>query len=416
FEIDSLEELEGLRVPLVWKDPSQREEWVKALKEQGSIASMEAEMVSASGRTIWLLASGLLMTYQGQPAILSIHNEITERKLREDTVKDSERWFRTLADTTTTGIFIYQDDRYVYANAAITRITGYSEREFLQLEHVWDLVHPDFRDTVRERTVARQAGEDVPEHYELKIVCRDGEEKWLDISVGVIDWGGRPAAIGTAFDITGRKQALEQVNALLQEKEVILKETHHRVKNNMNVIASLLTLQSDDVPSDECKDIILDAAGRAHSMMVLYDKLYRSNEVRELDLKEYLEPMVQEILTPFFSAFSVKAELHIENIELATKTLSSLGIIMNELITNSMKYAFAGRREGTIAVDAFRSDNGVTIVYRDDGVGMPPDVDFDTQTTFGLQLIRLLSRQIGAEVEVKRENGTVFTFSIPDSG
>ncbi len=141
--------------------------------------------------------------------VLSIGEDITERRRAEDALKESEEWFRTLADTTSTAIFIYQGERFVYVNRATERITGYSKDELLSDLRFFDVVHPDHRERVRQRGLARQRGEVLPNRYEIKIICKDHTEKWLDFTAGKIDWHGQPAGIGTAFDITERKKADE---------------------------------------------------------------------------------------------------------------------------------------------------------------------------------------------------------------
>lgn len=417
FGIKSRDELEELHVPLVWADPEKRKEWVRMLTEQGSARNIETEMIGPDGRRLWLLASGMIINYQGQQAILSIHNDISDRKAAEDEVIESERWFRTLANTTATGIFIYQGEKFVYANDAITRITGYSHEEFLALSHLREIAHPDHRKLAEARARDRQAGKPVPEIYELKILRKDGESRWVEVSGGVIDWKGKPAAIGTAFDITKRKLAYEQVRSLLEEKELILKETHHRVKNNMNVISGLLSLQAGEMEESDCGKILQDAAGRAQSMTVLYDKLYRAEETGWITLDQFLKPLVTEIMEPFYSSCPIETRIEVEAIPMHAKTLSSLGIIINEMVTNSMKYAFRGRKKGEITVTAGKRGELIHICYRDDGVGLPEDTDFSQGQTFGMQLIRLLTEQLSGTLEVRTGSaiggGTELDISFP---
>lgn len=136
-----------------------------------------------------------------------------DRKRADAALTESEARFRTLAETAPCAIFIYQGDRFRYVNPAAASITGYGREDFQGLVF-WELVHPDFRDVVRERGLARQRGADVPSRYEFKIVRRDGEERWLDFSAGSVEFGGRPAALGIAFDVTERKRAEEQIKSL----------------------------------------------------------------------------------------------------------------------------------------------------------------------------------------------------------
>lgn len=214
--------------------------------------------------------------------------------------------------------------------------------------------------------------------------------------------------IGISMDITDRKQAEVKIQNLLEEKEVILKEVHHRIKNNMNVIYSLITLQADSQVNVEIKNILLDSASRVQSMMILYDKLYRSDISGELSIKDYLPSLIYEISSIFSKKETVKIETQIEPIVLHAKILSSLGIIINELITNSMKYAFSGRNEGIIKVTASKNENRVSIIYEDNGTGIPESVSFENLTGFGMQLVNMLVKQIKGTIVIQRENGTRF--------
>lgn len=178
----------------------------------------EFRIVRKDGESHWLRDHGHPIWDEIQGRVVGIYGaaqDITERKRAEQALQESEAWFRTLADTTSTTIFIYQGERFVYANRAAERLSGYSSQELLNLRF-WDVVHPEHRELIRQRGLARQRGEAVPERYEFKIIRKDGAERWLDFTAGKIDWQGQPAAIGTAIDITERVQAEE---ALRQSEE-----------------------------------------------------------------------------------------------------------------------------------------------------------------------------------------------------
>lgn len=205
-------------------------------------------------------------------------------------------------------------------------------------------------------------------------------------------------------EISQRRQAEEIIRNLLAEKEMIMAEVHHRVKNNMHTMSAMLILQSDQA-SPETSTVLQDAAGRLQSMMVLYDKLYRSDNFGKLSLKEYVLSLIEEIGSIFRRP--VKIESQIEDIVLDAKLLSSLGIIINELITNSMKYAFNGL-DNVITIKAKRIGNLVSLEYQDNGVGLPELVTFENSTGFGMQLIKMLVDQIEGSIRIERGNGTNF--------
>jgi diguanylate cyclase (GGDEF)-like protein/PAS domain S-box-containing protein len=137
-----------------------------------------------------------------------------DRKRAADALRESETKFRTLAETAPAAIFIYQGEQFLYANEATAAITGFSREEFLKLPSFWEIVHPDFREEVKRRGLLRQQGADVPTRYEIQILTKDGGERWLDYSAGVIEYAGKPAVMGTAFDVTERKRAEAQITSL----------------------------------------------------------------------------------------------------------------------------------------------------------------------------------------------------------
>ena len=153
---------------------------------------------------------GLIIERDGEKFIWSSVEDITERKRAEEAIRESEERFRTLADTTSTAIFVYQGEKFVYCNKSSRDISGYSEEEFLTT-NFWSFVHPDFHELIKQRGFSRQRGEKIISNYEFKIICKDGTEKWLDFTAGVINWNGIVASIGTAYDITERKAAGEQL-------------------------------------------------------------------------------------------------------------------------------------------------------------------------------------------------------------
>jgi len=211
-----------------------------------------------------------------------------------------------------------------------------------------------------------------------------------------------------AVDITDRKLAEETVYNLLNEKELILKEVHHRVKNNMYNIGALLNMQANARTDEASKNVLFDAAGRVQSMSVLYDKLYRSEHTASVSLKEYFPDLIYEIAGIFPQKKSVKIKTEIEDIVLDAKILSILGILVNEIITNSMKYAFTGRSDGVITVTASKADERIVITIADNGAGIPEGVTFENSTGFGMQLANMLTMQIGGSIRIERGEGTGF--------
>jgi PAS domain S-box-containing protein len=210
-----------------------------------------------------------------------------------------------------------------------------------------------------------------------------------------------------------RKKSEDKIKKLLSEKELLLKEVHHRIKNNMNTIKGLLSLQILSQENSAAEASLKGAESRVNSMIMLYDRLYTTDNYRELSVKEYLEPLVEEIVGSFPGSGRIKLETKVDDFILNVKILSPLGIIVNELITNIMKYAFSGMEYGEITLTAKTENDRVIIVIKDNGVGIPESVDFGCSSGFGLDLVKMLVEQIEGNITIERDRGTKFVLEFP---
>jgi two-component sensor histidine kinase len=213
-------------------------------------------------------------------------------------------------------------------------------------------------------------------------------------------------------DISARTRAEDRVKALLHEKELMLRETHHRIKNNMSVILSLLNLQATSQNDEGNRYVLKDAAGRVQSMMTLYEKLYHAENQLETTISGYLTPLVTEIIQLFDTTTTVNSSIEIEDFMADTKLLSPLGIIINELVTNSLKYAFRGTKDPRIQLRIARQDDELIMEYSDNGVGLPDEVEPNKSSGFGMQLIGLLAQQLNAAISVERNGGTTYILNL----
>ena len=205
-----------------------------------------------------------------------------------------------------------------------------------------------------------------------------------------------------------QKKDAEQIESLLGEKELLLQEVHHRIKNNMLTTMGLLALHADTMSDSSAASALLDASSRLQSMMVLYDKLYRSSDFRKISTREYLTALAKEIMSNLSSRAPVEVETEIEDLVLDAKQLSSIGMILNELLTNAMKHAFQNREAGKISINLSTKESLATLTVGDDGIGIPPSIDLATATGFGFQVIRMLTEQLDGTIELERRNGSRF--------
>jgi len=209
------------------------------------------------------------------------------------------------------------------------------------------------------------------------------------------------------------KVAKEEIKVLLSEKELVLKEVHHRIKNNMNTIRGLLLLESEMLKDPVAVKALSNASNRIQSMAILYDKLYRSNNIQEFSMKDYFPSLIDEILENLAIGVDVKIEKKIDDFILDSRRLLPFGIIINELLSNAMKYAFLGRKEGSLSVEvklkaSINDGENISLTVQDNGNGLPESIDINNSTGFGLMLVKMLTKQLNGSISVERENGTKF--------
>ena len=217
-------------------------------------------------------------------------------------------------------------------------------------------------------------------------------------------------------EIDLRKEAEEKISIQLSEKETILKEVHHRIKNNFASIVSLLSLQSDSLTSPEAVSALKNAIGRVNSMQVLYEKLLLTDDYMVTSVREYLDNLICDIISLFSEGLDITVERQIDDFMLDPKRLVPIGIIVNELLTNIMKYAFSGRTSGLIEVAVKENSGNVTLTIQDNGVGLPDGFNIETQESFGLMLVKMLSEQLGGSFTIENHKGTRSTLEFSYSG
>ena len=244
---------------------------------------------------------------------------------------------------------------------------------------------------------------------------KNGELFWEDTIISPIKnkLGIMTHFLSVKEDITDRKIAEEKVSNLLREKEILLKEVHHRIKNHMNNIIGFFMLQEQTLKDSQAKSVLQDARSRVQSMMVLYDRLYRSVDLQALPFNDYFSPLIDQLICDFPNAKSVQIKKSLTDVSVSPDILYPLGIIANEIITNAMKYAFVDRRYGTISITAEIHRKRGWIEIADDGVEMPKSISLQKSTGFGLQLIRMMAKQIKGKVKIIRSHGTTFRIEFP---
>ncbi len=358
----------------------------------------------------------LIRDRAGAPmGFLCVVRDITERRRAEAALQASEARYRQLVENANEAILVAQDGLLKFVNRMAVEMTGYPEKELL-LRPFPELVHPDDREIVVGHYQKRIAGETAQPRYVFRVLARDGGIKWVEIWAVLIDWEGRPATLNFLTDISERHKADEAIQASLREKEVMLREIHHRVKNNMQVISSLFNLQAGHTLDRECREILKKGQTRIQAMSLVHEKLYRSRDLSRIDLAAYAKSLATQLFEALAAdPHQVRLEMDFGELSLDINSSVPCGLILNELISNSLKHAFPEGRKGSIRIGLKRGPKD-TIVLRvaDDGVGFPEKLGFRQAESFGLQIVNLLVEQLEGTLELDRTNGTAFTVTFKE--
>lgn len=372
------------------------------LVQKSELVTRERTIIRPDGSMIDIEMRTKIMpdgTYQ------SIYRDITERKILEKKLLNSEQKFVSAFKNNPYLLSITEIDSGVIleVNESFVRESGFSRDELIGKSLIeLGMISEENRELLKQKLQKTGKVTD----YEVLIHTKNGKDSLVRSNGEIIFVEGRDVLLSIAQDITEQKSAEEKIKSLLKEKELVLQEVHHRIKNNMNTINSLLSLQAHNSKNPSISDALNDARSRIQSMMVLYTKLYQSENINELSAKKYIPPLVDQIISNFNNGISVTAIKEIDDFILDTKRLSTLGIIINELITNCMKYAFADTNNAQITVSAFKNEKFISLYVQDNGVGLPKSEDFEHSTGFGLKLAGLLTKQLNGSIRIEREIGT----------
>jgi len=391
---------------------------LRDLIQQGTPYDLHFEIKRHNDQDIRIIHS--IAKYDRKKNIVTgIIHDITEQKRMENALRSSEESLSITLQSIGDGVIATDiDGRVTRMNPTAQQLTGwnFADAQGRPLEEVFDIINAFSREAVPNPVKkVLELGQIVGLANHTVLRSRNGEEYHIADSASPIrDSQGVVRGVVLVFsDVSERYKAERAIQSLLEEKDLILREVHHRVKNNMNTMKSLLFLQSQTVDDPHVSMALQDAGNRLQSMYVLYEKLYRSSSFNEVSLVDYIPALIDEVLDIFPNSPMVGVETHIAPISVDTKIVSTLGIIINELITNSMKYAFRDRTEGTLAVTVENQGDSLQMVVQDDGPGLPESVGFENSNGFGLMLVGNLAKQLRGELAIERTGGTKIILQFP---
>lgn len=333
-------------------------------------------------------------------------------------LRQSEERFRQLAENIREVFWITEppDNKLIYISPAYEEVWGRTCNSLPEISQIWrDIIHTEDQARVFATAENVQAGGNCDLEY--RIVRPNGEIRWVrDRAFPVTNDSGEVYRIaGIIDDVTESKQAIEQIKSSLQEKEVLLKEIHHRVKNNMQVITSLLSLQSKTIGDAKALEVFEDSQNRVKSMALIHETLYQSKDLSRIDFAEYLQKLVAHVSRSYrIRPNAVKINLHVNDVSLPIDTAVPCGLIINELASNALKYAFPADTKGEVNITFARAEDQYTLCVSDTGVGLPPDFDPEQGKSLGMKLVRMLTTQLSGEMACRNGVGTTFQITFPE--
>jgi len=342
-----------------------------------------------------------------------------EEQIRERTrqLEESEKEFRNIFNSAHDAIIIIEPyNEIVYnVNNRACEIYGFSRQEFIGKSLV--AISKDVnrgKQRIKE-TETLQKGDYL--NFETVQYRKDGSEMFLEVNASVINYRGKLAILSINRDITQRKRAEQQIKESLKEKEILLKEIHHRVKNNLQVISSLLDLQADALGDSHIYKAIQDSKNRIYSMALVHENLYQFGDLARISGIEYINNLVDYIFNAhgdLVENITSRVIIDPPSLALNMDTAIPIGLVLTELLSNALKHAFPTGKPGEIHVEAHTGIPGMlTLVVRDNGIGLPQNINMGQSKSLGLQLVHLLTQQIKGTIEIKKNKGTTVTITFP---
>ncbi|NYB51530.1 MAG: PAS domain S-box protein [Methanobacteriaceae archaeon] len=371
------------------------------------------------GTIFWgqISANRLLKDDGTLKGLIGVITDISDRKKWEEKLKESEEKYRTVVDTAGEVIILFDNKANILeANQKALQLFGFSKKELVGKNLL--AIAPQLKINLKEALSSFKdvlMGKDISK-TEWNFTNLRGEEKIVVAHYTRLKKGKKTIGITLLLeDITERKKAEDKIKESLKEKEVLLREIHHRVKNNMQIISSLLNLQIKFEDLDETVGVLKESQGRVKSMAMVHEKLYQSDSFSKINFKDYLTNLVSDIFYSYnIQKEKIGLELDIKDVNIGIDTAIPLGLIINELVTNSVKYAFPDDRKGKIGILFKYEDDSYVLIIYDDGVGVPEDIELEKTETLGLQLVTSLVNQLDGSIKLDRVNGTKYTLKFKE--
>lgn len=389
-----------IRTTRLWDDIQDREMFNKDLLKHGKAKNEFARLRHKEGRLIIASVSATVLTLKGTKHILYTSEDITERKQAEEALINSEKLFRTVFLESPVALSFCQPENGMCLdiNQAEVDMFGYSREDVVgtnRLADVWD----DMAD--RERFIKDLINNGKAKNECVRLRHKNGRLIFASISAGLLTLNGVKHSIIASEDITERKNSENLIQKNLLEKEVLLKEIHHRVKNNLAVISSLIGLQANRIEENAVKEMLTTCQNRIQSMALVHEKLYRSENLSAIDFNGYIKSIIDELTSTYRLRMKpIRVHTAVQEVLLGIDKAVPCALIVNELIVNALKYAFSGIENPELTVCLEKTGRVHTLTVKDNGNGVMESPGFTSNKTLGLMIVRSLTRQLEGKLQL----------------
>ncbi len=349
--------------------------------------------------------------------ILVFCRDVTERLVAEEALRKSEENYRNIFNNAVEGIYqTTPAGRFITVNPAYAKTFGYDSPEEMT-QSVTDLgrqLYVHIEDRMRLIRTVTESGH--IENFEVEGYRRDGTKIWISINAAAVKnhEGAVQYITGTTIDITERKRTERELAASHEINKVLLRELQHRVKNSLAIITGLIGLEAGRSPDDVMRETLLHLRNRVSSLSDLYDLLFRFQEVKDTRLDIYIEQITRSLFNTYrYAPDQISVKLDLDETRIDVKRAMPVGLIVNELVTNAIKYAYPPPGKGEIRITLKNLPGRISLSVSDDGAGLPGDFDPDTTDSMGLRLVRMLASQISGAFEHESGRGSTFRIHIP---
>ena len=398
----------------IFKDIIASKENFEELQREEYIRYEDLPLETSGGKQIFVEFVSNVYDVNNSKVIQCNIRDITERKRTEEALRETTEYLNNLFNYANAPIIVWDPEfRITRFNHAFEHLTGWKERDVLG--QPLDILFPP---KSRDASLALIKKTPEGEHWksvEIPILTKEGSVLTvLWNSANILRGDGKIiSTIAQGVDITERKKMTEEIATSLAEKETLLREVYHRVKNNLQIIVSLINLQIRKIDDPVTIEALKDCQNQVRSMALVHEHLYRGRDFSRIDLGNYIRALGTGMLTTNEAGRGVRFDLDIHGIFVDTNTAIPLGLISNELITNSLKYAFRGNDGSRLSITATENPHSLTFIVADNGVGISPGITFENQTSLGLKLVNMLTDQLHGTVVIDRTEGTKFVFTFP---